>query len=211
MRLWILFGVCLLLLYLRPRIREHLEPTDAIRAPISEVGRSPEYPPDERDRMWSLMPLDVQRRYQGLSGSTLSGKVSLAVDVADFYSTVYASTTGPITLSQIAEWVSVRYPEKPATQNELSVKALKTYFIDQAPPPPPPPPTPPVTIGSVDGTDITGPTGGTESPPPPADLMEVPEPVHSMRTDIGAPVTVTVEVNQPRTRRPFKEIHQTQE
>lgn len=28
MKLWVLLGVCLLLLYLRPRIRERLEPTD---------------------------------------------------------------------------------------------------------------------------------------------------------------------------------------
>jgi hypothetical protein len=189
----------LLLVYLRTQIREHLEPTDRIKAPGPEGW----YDEAEMDRIWLLMPEDVHRQF--LAGGDvanpyelLAGKRNIARVIGEFYTRVYASATDPITESQLSTWVETRYGEEEGWTpyiKELIVKALKLYFIDQAPPPPPPPPTTDVTIGSVGGTDITGPTGGTESPPPPADLMEVPGPLPSMHTNIGAPVTVTVEVS----------------
>jgi hypothetical protein len=179
MKLWALLGVAFLLIYLRPQIREHLEPTDRIKDP----GPGGMYDEAEKDRIFSLMPFTLQWEYQwdvpGAREIEEADRVrrvknELARSIADFYTDVYASATEPITESQISPWIRTRYGAQPPRTAQLTTDALKIYFIDQAPPPPP--------------------TGGTGAPPP----VSPPEPAERQPIS-GAPVTVTIEVHPDGT------------
>jgi len=198
MKLWVLLGLCLLLVYLRTQIRERLEPIDPIiKAPGPEGG----YDEAEMDRIWLLMPEDVHRQF--LAGGDvanpyelLAGKRNIARVIGEFYTRVYASATDPITESQLSTWVETRYGEEEGWTpyiKELIVKALKLYFIDQAPvvPPPPPPPT-------TDVTTIPAAVEVLEEPVPAPTPSDTPEPAER-RLIPGAPVTVTIEIHPDGT------------
>jgi hypothetical protein len=196
MKLWVLLGVCLLLLYLRPRIREHLEPTDRIKDP----GPNDTYDEAETDRIWSIMPEDVHREFTTVENpdeaQIRAGKEWLSLYIASFYRVVYAQETAPITESRIAAYVN-RYINETPQFKEIRAKALKIYFIDQPSPPPPPP-----TTGPPAPTDSTAPSDGVplgpvRVPPPPADG---PAPIET-RPIPGAPVTITVEIHPDGTTR----------
>ncbi len=186
MKLWVLLGVCLLLLYLRPRIRERLEPTDRIKDP----GPDDTYDEAETDRIWSIMPEDVHREFTTVENpdeaQIRAGKESLSRYIASFYRVVYAQETAPITESRIAAYVN-RYINETPQFKEIRAKALKIYFIDQPSPPPP-------TTGPTAPTDFSPPSDGV---PPPADG---PAPIET-RPIPGAPVTITIEIHPDGTTR----------
>jgi hypothetical protein len=203
-KLLVLLGVCVLLLVLRPRMREGLAATEGIRAPDVEHaypgggGSTRVYGPAEQDRIWALMPQSVRQWAMGngvgdQATLTRLGKEHVATLLARYYP-MYERKTSPMTEADldayVGTWVTSERPPVRA--------ALKAYFVDQPQPPPPTEAPPPPSM--------TGPTG----PPPPTmpveavlptgppvgmDVAPSPSPTSF---ESSSPVVVTVEVGGSR-------------
>lgn len=170
MQTWlVLLIVCLLLIAVRGRVRERLEPTDKIKAPSQETGT---YSAADKESIWASMPEPVRQAYGTTGWDPAVAKTVLATEVADFYKRVYEPATSPITEQQITAWADT-VPRRAGDVSRADLSAaLKAYFIDQAPPPPP--------VFVPESGDFTL----SSSTPGPAEE----------RRKYGAPVTVTIQV-----------------
>lgn len=206
-KLLVLLGVCLLLLVLRPRMREGLAATNDIRAPdVEQVypgggGSTRVYGPAEQDRIWALMPQSVRQWAMGsyaiADAATLTrlGKEQVATILAEYYP-IYERKTSPVTDADLNTYVVGL-----STSDRPPVKAaLKAYFVDQPQPPAPESPPPSSMTGGTGSPLPTmppdaGPVVLPPGPPGPMDIAPSPSPTSF---ESSSPVVVTVEVGGSR-------------
>ena len=206
-KLLVLLGVCLLLLVLRPRMREGLAATNDIRAPdVEQVypgggGSTRVYGPAEQDRIWALMPQRVQQWAMGngvgdQATLTRLGKEQVATLLARYYP-MYERKTSPMTEADLDAYVGTW-----ATSERPPVRAaLKAYFVDQPQPPAPESPPPSSMTGGTGSPLPTMPpdAGPVVLPPGPPGPMDNIAPSPSPTSfESSSPVVVTVEVGGSR-------------
>lgn len=200
---WILglVGILLLLAVATFRVREHLEPTEKIKAPDggiggtdSEDGEYKVYSNAEQDRIFNLVRPEKKQSFMSnkLNHLKLSEtdmlefiKQVYSAEVAAFYRKVYAKASQPIRYETIENWYKSHngYTQEDIQKDETgTIALLKTYFVDQEGPPPP--------------TSSAQPTPGTSSPAPTQST-----PATTNKTvDVTPPVTITINVRSPEAK-----------
>lgn len=205
-KLLVLLGVCLLLLVLRPRMREGLAATNDIRAPdVEQVypgggGSTRVYGPAEQDRIWALMPQSVRQWAMGngvgdQATLTRIGKEQVATLLARYYP-IYERKNSPVTEADLDAYVTGM-----STADRSPVRAaMKAYYVDQPQPPAPESPPPSSMTGGTGSPLPTMPVemGPPLFPPGPPVGMDVAPSPSPTTFESSSPVVVTVEVGGSR-------------